>query len=114
MSKTYINIEGQTLDPSKLTLPASRENRDAWTRNGDVVEVDPVKVRQLKEAEVDAQEKEAFESVSLTKALADATVDLVFAAKNGQLDARSRNEVKQLLRQRVRFYLREDRSLPNA
>lgn len=38
--QAFITIQGQTYDPSLLTLPASREFRDFWTVNGTVVEVD--------------------------------------------------------------------------
>lgn len=51
MSKTYINIAGQTLDPAGLTLPATRDHRDAWIvdpTDPTTIIVDPVKARQLR------------------------------------------------------------------
>lgn len=49
-TKTYIEVEGQTLDPDQLTLPASRDNRDAWVvseTDPNVIVVDPVKAKAL-------------------------------------------------------------------
>ena len=40
MTTSLINIGGQTVDASTVTLPADRKFRDAWVLNGDVVEVD--------------------------------------------------------------------------
>lgn len=48
MSKSYINIDGQSRDAADLTFPASsRTFREAWQFNGKVVEVDMVKARNI-------------------------------------------------------------------
>ena len=46
-------IDGVKRITSELTLPASREFRDAWVLNGDVVTVDPAKVSQHQSDELD-------------------------------------------------------------
>lgn len=38
--KIYYLIEGQTLDPSQLELPANKQHRNFWTVDGNVVSVD--------------------------------------------------------------------------
>lgn len=49
MATTLINIGGEIREASSLTLPASgRAFRDAWQFNGNVVEVDMVKARDIK------------------------------------------------------------------
>lgn len=50
-AKTYVQIAGQTLDPAALTLPATREDRGAWTvdpDNPNAIIVDPVLAKQLR------------------------------------------------------------------
>ena len=37
---TYININGDVREASSLTVPADRTFREAWSFNGDAVEVD--------------------------------------------------------------------------
>ena len=45
---TQININGQIVQASSVTLPSTgRAFRDAWTLNGDVVEVDLPKARKI-------------------------------------------------------------------
>lgn len=49
MAKSYININGDLRDASSLTFPSTgREFREAWQFNGDVIEVDMVKAKELK------------------------------------------------------------------
>lgn len=52
MTTSYINIGGQTVDASAVTLPADREFRDAWVLNGNVVEVDPVRALEIKRSKM--------------------------------------------------------------
>jgi len=49
MATTYININGDVREASSLQLPSTgREFRNAWQFNGDVIEVDMVKAKDLK------------------------------------------------------------------
>lgn len=48
MATTYININGEKREASSLQLPSTaRAFRDAWQFNGSVVEVDPVKAKEI-------------------------------------------------------------------
>jgi len=107
MSKTFINIEGQTLDPANLTLPPSRENRDAWTRNGYVVEVDPAKVAALKEKRAVEMEAQVLDEVGALKAVAVVLGDVIERVSNGNVPpglskAQARGWVRAQLRAAVR------------
>ena len=42
---TNININGQIVDAGSVTVPATKEFREAWVLNGDVVEIDWDKAR---------------------------------------------------------------------
>ena len=49
MAASYISINGELRDASSLTFPGTgREFRDAWQFNGDVIEVDMVKAKEIK------------------------------------------------------------------
>lgn len=49
MAQVYININGEVRDASSLTFPSTgREFRNAWQFNGDVIEVDMVKAKEIK------------------------------------------------------------------
>lgn len=49
MAQSLVNIDGVIRDASELTFPATgREFRGAWQLNGDVVEVDMVRAREIK------------------------------------------------------------------
>lgn len=47
MTTTLINVGGQTVDASNVTVPADRTFRDAWVLNGTSIEVDPVKKHEI-------------------------------------------------------------------
>jgi len=110
MTQTLIRIGGVDYQADALNLPATRVDRDSWVvgNDGVTVGVDITKAEQLKQEEADAKEAEIFEGTGIIKALADATVDLVLAAKNGQLNDLNRNQIRQQLRQRVRVYARQN------
>ena len=69
---TQININGQIVEASSVTLPSTgRSFRNAWTLNGDVIEVDMAKAIDIKIAKIieKANEKAAkAEEKSLAKA----------------------------------------------
>lgn len=44
---TYININGDTRDAASLTVPADRTFRGAWAFNGNAVEIDMTKARDI-------------------------------------------------------------------
>ena len=44
---TYIQVNGQTVDASTVTVPANRKFRDAWTLSGDVVSIDVNKAKDI-------------------------------------------------------------------
>ena len=44
---TYIQVNGQTVDASTVTVPANRKFRDAWTLSGDVVSIDVEKAKDI-------------------------------------------------------------------
>ena len=44
---TYININGDVRDAASLTVPTDRTFRGAWQFNGDAVEIDMVKARDI-------------------------------------------------------------------
>lgn len=49
MAQSLVNIDGVIRDASELTSPSTgREFRGAWQLNGDVVEVDMVRAREIK------------------------------------------------------------------
>jgi hypothetical protein len=47
MAQTLINIKGDVRDAASLTVPADRTFRGAWTFNGNAIEIDPVKQREI-------------------------------------------------------------------
>lgn len=73
MAKSFINIGGETRDASSLTTPATgRKFRDAWQFNGDVIEVDMAKARDLKIEKIIATAQERLakaEAKAMKKAL---------------------------------------------
>ena len=57
---TYININGQTIEPPADLPP--RRFRDAWTYDGSVVAIDPVKQREIYIREVKAEAARRIEA----------------------------------------------------
>lgn len=52
MTKVFINTPTGTIDADSATLPANRNFRDAWFLSGVVVEVDMIKAREIKRAQL--------------------------------------------------------------
>lgn len=115
--KSYVQIQGQTLDPAALTLPANRDNREAWRLDPNdptVVIEDQETIERLKVEEAEKEEAAAFTDRSIMKAMAEATVDLVMEVmkpNNGALNGRSKQQILALYRRRIRARLRQDRGL---
>lgn len=63
MAKTYININGDIRDAASLTKPQSREFRNAWQFNGNVVEVDMTKAVELKKDTLRRERAEQFSAL---------------------------------------------------
>ncbi len=68
---TYININGDVREASSLTVPTDRTFRGAWQFNGDAVEVDMSKARDIHKDNLRAERKPKLEEldVSYMKAL---------------------------------------------
>ena len=68
---TYININGDVRDASSLTVPTDRTFRGAWTFNGNVVEIDMAKARDIHKENLRVERKPRLEAldVSYMKAL---------------------------------------------
>ena len=68
---TYININGDVREASSLTVPTDRTFRGAWTFNGNVVEIDMAKARDIHKENLRAERKSRLEAldVSYMKAL---------------------------------------------
>jgi hypothetical protein len=98
MTTSLINIGGQTVDASTVTLPADRKFRDAWVLNGDVVEVDrDLALSQARDkAEMDrltfATRAAQDEYLSFEEAAAWAAGNSVPAAVQGVLDTLPEDE----------------------
>ena len=58
--KTYIQVDGQTLDADTVAKPANRDFRDAWATDGMVITVDMVKARNIHRDHIRAARAEAF------------------------------------------------------
>ena len=60
MAQTLININGDIRDASSITAP-DRKFRDAWQFNGDVIEINLVKAKEIRAGQLVAEAKEAAE-----------------------------------------------------
>lgn len=71
---TYININGDVRDASSIKVPADRTFRGAWQFNGDAVEVDMTKSRDIHRDNLRAERAPRLEAldVDYMKALEDA------------------------------------------
>ena len=66
MASTYININGEARDAASLELPATgRHFRAAWQFNGNVVEVDMAKARELQKDVIRAERKPLLEALDV-------------------------------------------------
>ena len=63
MVQTYIDIDGDVRDASSLTVPNDRVFRGAWKFNGDVVEVDMTKAREIHKDNLRVERKTRFEEL---------------------------------------------------
>ena len=84
MTKTYININGDVRDASSLTVPSDRTFRGAWTFNGDAVEIDMDKARDIHKDNLRAERAPRLEAldVDYMKALeAGSGADAIAAKK---------------------------------
>ena len=62
---TYININGDVRDASSLTVPSDRTFRGAWQFNGDVVEVDMTKAREIHKDNLRAERAPRLEALDV-------------------------------------------------
>ena len=61
VTKTFLTFGDQVVDQAALTVPPSREFRDAWVLNGTVVEIDMAKARDIHRARIRRERVERFE-----------------------------------------------------
>ena len=68
---TYININGDVRDASSLTVPTDRTFRGAWQYNGDAVEINMTKAREIHKDNLRTERNERLAAldVSYMKAL---------------------------------------------
>ena len=84
MTKTYININGDVRDASSLTVPSDRTFRGAWQYNGNAVEIDMTKAREIHKDNLRIERKPRLEAldVDYMKALeAGSGADAIAAKK---------------------------------
>ena len=62
---TYININGDVREASSLTVPTDRTFRGAWQFNGDVVEVDMSKARDIHKDNLRAERAPRLEALDV-------------------------------------------------
>jgi hypothetical protein len=65
MTTTYINIGGDCRDTSSLTVPTDRIFRGAWVLNGDVIEEDMVKAKEIHKDNLRAERKPLLEALDV-------------------------------------------------
>lgn len=89
MANTLININGQTVDASNVNVPKSRHFRSAWDLEGDVIEVDMNKAREIQRDFLRSQRSEYLTRLDADymKALetGDETKKTAIAAKKQEL-----------------------------
>jgi len=81
---TYININGDVRDASSLTIPTDRTFRGAWQYNGNAVEIDMTKAREIHKDNLRIERKPRLEAldVDYMKALeAGSGADAIAAKK---------------------------------
>jgi len=90
MAQTYININGDVRDASSVTVPQDRTFRGAWQFDGDVVEVDMVKAREIHRDKLRSEREPRFAKLD---------ADWFRAAETGDADAQAGvSAAKQALR----------------
>ena len=62
---TYININGDVREASSLSVPTDRTFRGAWQFNGDVVEVDMSKARDIHKDNLRAERAPRLEALDV-------------------------------------------------
>jgi len=87
MTTTYIDIDGDCRDTSSLTVPSDRIFRGAWVFNGDVIEVDMAKSREIHKGNLRAERKPLLEAldVEYMKALESGSGAAEIALQKGTL-----------------------------
>ncbi len=63
MAQTLININGDVRDAASLTVPADRTFRGAWHFNGNAVEVDMTKARDIHRDALRAERNPRFDAL---------------------------------------------------
>jgi len=65
MAQTYISINGEMRDASSLTLPPEgRLLRGAWVFNGDVIDIDPAKSKEILTDKIRQEGAERLQSIA--------------------------------------------------
>ena len=87
MTTTYIKIDGDRRDTSSLTVPTDRIFRGAWVFNGDVIEEDMVKAKEIHKDNLRAERKPLLEAldVEYMKALESGSGAAEIALQKGTL-----------------------------
>lgn len=81
MAETLIQIGGQTVSASAVTLPSTgRVFRDAWQLNGDVVEIDMAKAKDIRIEQLLREASEGAEAARMAQKKAAAKGDSAGAA----------------------------------
>ena len=65
MTKTYININGDVRDASSLTVPTDRTFQGAWQYNGNAVEIDMSKARDIHKDNLRAERAPRLEALDV-------------------------------------------------
>ena len=65
MTATKINVQGEILDASSVTVPAFRDFRNAWVRDNDVIDTDMDKARDIQKDVVRADRKPMLEALDV-------------------------------------------------
>ena len=96
MTKTYININGDVRDASSLTVPTDRTFRGAWQYNGNAVEIDMSKARDIHKDNLRAERAPRLEAldVDYMKALeAGSGADAIAAKKKTLRDVTADSKI---------------------
>ena len=93
---TYININGDVRDASSLTVPTDRTFRGAWQYNGNAVEIDMSKARDIHKDNLRAERAPRLEAldVDYMKALeAGSGADAIAAKKKTLRDVTADSKI---------------------
>lgn len=84
---TYININGEVRDAASLNMPKDRAFRGAWQFNGDAVEIDMAKAKDIQRNKIRAERADKFPALDAEWFLADEAED---TAKKAEIAARKK------------------------